>query len=163
MSSEQITSTIKKVILPRRIFAYVNHTGPYMGDSALFERLFTQVMKWTSENGLMQEGAEAITIYHDDPETTPPEAQRISVGFTIPEQIAPDGDIQIMPIQEGNFVVGSFEIFPNEYEEAWNQVYEYIKNEKIHPLDLMYESYRNDPKNHPEGKHIVDICIAVEQ
>ena len=27
---------------------------------------------------------------------------------------------------------------------------------------LCYEIYQNDPKEHPEGIHIVDICVPVK-
>jgi AraC family transcriptional regulator len=134
-----------------------------MGDQALFERLFSRIIKWVRIQNLMSADLETITIYHDDPEAVPAEEQRISVGVTVPKGTKPDGDIQIMEIPPGDFVVGSFEIDPEDYGLAWQQVIEWIMNHKMDfLLDPMYESYRNNPHEHPEGKHLVDICVPIE-
>ena len=67
-----------------------------------------------------------------------------------------------MALPPGNYAIGRFEIFPHQYEEAWNEVFEYIESEQLIIADgIMYESYRNDPHAHSEGKHIVDICVAI--
>ena len=161
--TEEATLDIKKVRLPQRKFAFVRHVGPYMGDTALFERLFNRVHGWLHSKDLMFEGMEAITVYHDDPETVAPEKQRISVGFTIPNSFAGEtsGDIQLLDLPESDYVVASYEILPRQYGEAWTSVYTYMGEHGLAPTGLMYESYRNDPHEHPEGKHIVDICVAI--
>ncbi|MBQ4819657.1 GyrI-like domain-containing protein [Aquimarina sp. MMG016] len=160
-----ITSKISIEKLPKRTLAYIQNIGPYQGDTELFGRLFTTVMKWAQPKGLMHDpSSEAITVYHDDAETVPEDQQRISVGFTVPESTTPEGEIQMLEIPEGNYVVGSFEILPSQYGDAWSQVFDYIRNEKIIPsAKMMYESYKNEPDTHPEGKHIVDICVMIEK
>ncbi len=156
------SASIKTIRLPRRQLAYIRHVGPYMGDTELFGRLFNQVGAWAGPKGLMQQpNMEAITVYHDDPETVPVEKQRISVGFTVPLGTAPEGAIQMLEMPESNFVVGSFRIFPKEYPKAWMDTFDYLGKEKLQPTGLMYESYRNDSSQDAEGKHEVDICIAI--
>jgi AraC family transcriptional regulator len=156
------TAKISIQTLPRRYFAYVRNIGPYMGDTELFGRLFHQVIGWLNTKDLMQPGMEAISIYHDHPEEVPPEKYRISVGFTIPKPIEGEDDIQVMEIPEGRYAVGSFEILPTEYGNAWEEMMHYLQDKKLMPSGgPMYESYKNDPKEHPEGKHLVDICIAI--
>ncbi|WP_299441338.1 GyrI-like domain-containing protein [uncultured Aquimarina sp.] len=149
--------------IPKKTLAYIKYVGPYQGDTELFGRLFNSVMEWVQKKGLMNDPkVEAITVYHDDPETVPESQQRISVGFTVPENTNADHDIQILEIPEGSYVVGSFEILPNEYGSAWNEVFEYIKNKNLVPSGMMYESYKNEPSTHPEGKHIVDINVMIQ-
>ena len=104
---------------------------------------------------------ESITIYHDDSEK-PEKDQRISVGITVPEGTTVDGDINIMEIPAGKYLVGEFEIFPNQYGEAWTETFSYLNENNLMPVtEPMYESYLNEPGKHPEGKHLVNICIAL--
>lgn len=163
MITKELVSHIRLVKKPERTFAYIRNVGPYMGNQALFKRLFSKMIHWARVNNLMQPDLETITIYHDDPEAVPADEQRISVGVTVPEGTIPGGDIQIMKIPYGDFVVGSFEIDPEDYGVAWQHVMEWVVNQELDfKLDPMYESYRNDPRKHPEGKHIVDICVPIE-
>lgn len=165
MTTSTITGKFTVTQFPKRTFAYVRNVGPYMGDSALFERLFNQVMAWAGPKGLMQRpGMESISVYHDDPEKVPAEKSRISVGFTVPEGTLPEGDIQIMELPAGKYAVGSFELLPHEYGTAWKEIYEFIFGEKLTPTSdgPVYESYKNDPRQHPEGRHAVDICVALK-
>ncbi len=161
--TEEATLDIQKVRLPERKLAFVRHTGPYAGDTALFERLFNRVHGWIQSKGLIHENMEAITVYHDDPETVPPDQQRISVGFTLPDTFAgkPSADVQLLDLPESDYVVASYEILPRQYGEAWTSVFTFMGEHGLAPTGLMYESYKNDPHQHPEGKHLVDICVAI--
>jgi AraC family transcriptional regulator len=153
---------ITKVHLPKRSLAYIRNVGPYMGDAKLFARLFERVMGLLKERNVMRPDMEAITVYHDDPETVPVEKQRISVGFTVPEGTTPEGEIKILGLPESDYVVGTFELLPHEYARAWTDTFAYMGEHGYRPSGgPMYESYKNDPTEHPEGKHIVDICVAV--
>ena len=155
------SSTIKLVEYPARELAYIRHTGPYMGDTELFTSLFNQVSEYMQKLNHFGPSTEAISMYHDDPKTVPVKDQRISVGFTVPIDSEGDGQVEILQIPAGRFVVGSFEIDPDGYAGAWETMYEYMDVNGIKPTNgIMYESYKNDPHKHPEGKHIVDICIG---
>ncbi len=161
---KELVSHIRIVKKPERTLAFVRNTGPYMGDQALFERLFSKVIRWARGHDLMKPDLEAISIYHDDPDHTAPEEQRISVGITVPKGTKPDGEIEIMHIPAGDFVVGSFEIYPDEYGNCWKEVMDWIpENGRKATPGPMYECYRNDPNTHPLGKHIVDICVPVNE
>jgi AraC family transcriptional regulator len=156
--------TLKIVEFPKRKLAYVRHVGPFMGNEELFENLFKEVMEWAGPEGHMTiPDMEAISIYHDDPETVPQGKQRISVGFTVPISIEhATGNIQIMEIPAGKYALGHFSIKPNEYGEAWEEMMHFIAEENLSMADgPMYESYKNDPRTHPEGLHLVDICVAL--
>ncbi len=158
----EVEVKFSKVKLPLRKLAYVRHVGPYKGDSELFERLFNQVSRWINSKGLMRPNSEAITVYHDDPALTPESEERISVGFTVPLDTQPDGEIQVMELPQVEYAVGSFEILPEEYPDAWNKIFDFMRENNLKFTHPMYESCKNDPRAHPEGKHIIDICVALQ-
>ncbi|MCB0717695.1 MAG: GyrI-like domain-containing protein [Bacteroidetes bacterium] len=153
---------VTTVHLPERTLAYIRNVGPYAGNTVLFEQLFNRVSKWALGKGLLTPESEAITVYLDDPESVPEELQRINVGFTVPAGTKPDGEFHVTKLPEADYVVGSFEIAPHHYREAWMSVFAYMGESGLVPHGPMYESYKNDPSKHPEGKHVVDICVAVK-
>ena len=159
---EVTTQKMTIVKMPRKMLACVHHQGPFMANQELFNELFNQVLEWIEPAGVLGEDSEAITIYHNDPGSTPPEQHRISVGFTINDMIEiPDG-FDVLEIPPGPYALGEFEINPDEYGDAWKSMMEFIGAQKVVPcIGPMYESYLNDPTQHPEGKHIVNICIHV--
>ncbi|WP_190811005.1 GyrI-like domain-containing protein [Flagellimonas sp. S3867] len=161
----EATTALKVEIkeFPERTLAYISHTGPYKGDAELFGKLFTKALDWIQTEGLANNPKmETITVYHDS-ETVPIDQQRISVGYTINEDREPNEEIKMLTLPKGKYLVGSFEILPTEYETAWFEIFDYLKTEKLTLSDgPMYESYKNDPTQHPEGKHIVDICLALK-
>ena len=68
-----------------------------------------------------------------------------------------------MQVPGGKFAVGHFELATDQYGDAWNALMGgWLPQSGYQPDDrLCYEWYRNDPKQHPEGKCIVDICMPV--
>ena len=145
--------------------AYVRHIGPYKGDSRVFEDLFTRLMNWAGPRGLIGPDTKVMSVYHDDPEITEEEKLRVSACITVPEGTPVDGEIGTMKIDGGRFAVAGFELAGSEdYEPAWNRVFsEWLPESGFQPDDrLCYELYKNDPKDHPDGHHIVDICIPVK-
>ncbi len=150
--------------VPAQPVAYVRHIGPYQGDSALFERLFGKLMTWAGPRGLLRfPDTKCITVYHDDPERTDAEKLRIEACITIPEDTAVEGEIGKMTIPAGKVAVARFEITAEEYARAWQVVFgDWLPESGYVPDDRpCYEVYHNDPKTHPEHKHIVDICVPV--
>ena len=69
-----------------------------------------------------------------------------------------------MAIPGGKFAVASFEIAGDEFEDAWNMLMGgWMPASGYQPDDRRcYEIMHNNPKEHPEGKHIVDICVPVK-
>lgn len=84
--------------------------------------------------------------------------------LTVPEDTAVDGEIGKMTIPGGRSAVGHVEMTEGtDYGEAWNAPMGGWLPESGHQPDdrLCYELFLNNPKEHPEGKHIVDICMPV--
>ena len=151
--------------LPAHEVAYVRHIGPYAGDSALFESLFTKLFTWASAHNLVNfPETQFMAVYHDDPNVTEEEKLRVSACLTVPPDTKGDGEIGRMTIPGGSFAVAWFEINPDEYGDAWNAVMkDWLPGSGYQPDDrLCYEWYLNDPKQHPEGKHIFNICLPVK-
>jgi len=146
--------------LPELNVAYVRHIGPYHGIPAAFERLG----RWAGPRGLMN-GPQAMMlgVYHDDPEVTEQSKLRSSACVVVPEGTEVSGDIGTMKIPGGLFAVARFEIRDDQYGEAWNQLMsEWFPESGYQPDDRMcYEVYRNNPQQHPQHKHIIDICEPV--
>ncbi|MGC4123257.1 MAG: AraC family transcriptional regulator [Myxococcales bacterium] len=143
--------------------AYVRHTGPYAGDAALFGRLFGQIMKWAGPRGLLGPATKCLTIYHDNPEITEEDKRRISVCVAVPQGTRAEGEIGVMEIPAGKYVMARFEIDPSEYGEAWAYVYgKWLPESGYQPDDRpCFELYLNDPEKHPQKKHVVAICAPV--
>jgi len=150
--------------LPEQQVAYVRHIGPYAGDEALFENLFGKLMTWASARDLLKfPETQVLAVYHDDPNVTEEEKQRVSACITVPAETRAEGEIGRMTVPGGRFAVARFEISGDEYEDAWKAVMrDWLPGSGYQPDDrLCYEWFHNDPQQHPEGKHLFDICLPV--
>jgi AraC family transcriptional regulator len=150
--------------MPAIPVAYVRHIGPYKGDSDLFEGLFTKLMTWAGPRNLIRfPDTQMLTVYHDDPEITDEDKLRTSVCISVPEETKVDGEIGKMTVPGGKFAVARFELANHEYPDAWNAIFGgWLPESGYQPDDrLCYEMYHNNPKEHPQNKCIVDICIPV--
>jgi len=163
MNDRNITVEVKD--MPEFTVAYIRHIGPYKGNSALFEELFGRLMAWAGPRGLMETpDLKCLAVYHDNPDITEDSKLRLSVCISVPVDTEVEGEIGKMAIPGGKYAMSHFELLPNEYEDAWNAVYgQWLPESSYQPADSpCFELYRNDPKTHPEGRHIVDICIPVK-
>ena len=75
-----------------------------------------------------------------------------------------DGEVGTMTIPAGTYAEARFELLPDEYADAWNAVFgAWMPESGYKPSDgPPFERYLNDPKQHPEGRCVVDICVPVE-
>ncbi len=160
-----LSANVEVKELPALEVAYVRHIGPYAGDAKLFEGLFTKIMTWAGPRGLIRFPETLLmSVYHDDPNITDGAKLRTSVCITVPKETKSDSEIGTMMIDGGTYAVANFEIFSDQYPEAWQSVYGgWLPDSGYQPDDgAPFEIYRNDPREHPEGKCLVDICIPVK-
>ena len=151
--------------MPSMSVAYVRHIGPYKGDSELFKGLFGKLCGWAGPKGLIGKDSKFLSVYYDDPAVTDEKKLRCDVCMTVPEDTEVDGEITKQVLDGGKCAVARFEIKdPSEYEDAWKAVYkDWLPESGYQPDDRPpFELYQNDPKEHPEGLHIVDICVPVK-
>ena len=163
-NKNQIQVEVKN--MPELHVAYVRHIGPYKGDDEIFENLFNKLMKWAGPRELLRfPETKVLAVYHDDPKITPENKLRTSACITVPEDTSVEGEIGKMTVPGGKFAVARFELTGSEeYEEAWNTVMGgWLPESGYQPDDRpCYELFQSDPKEHPEGIHIVDICVPVK-
>jgi AraC family transcriptional regulator len=163
MDKNQITVEVKE--FPELHVAYLRHIGPYQGDGKLFGQLIGKLMKWAGARGLINfPNTQLLIVYHDDPKVTEDEKLRTSVCLTIPKETAVDGEFGKMTVHGGAYAVAGFELDDDEFQQAWDTVYgAWLPDSGYQPDNYpCLEIYHNDPKEHPENKHIVDICIPVK-
>jgi len=161
----QIQAKVEVKDMPEMHVAYVRHIGPYKGDTELFGRLFEKLMKWAGPRGLLQSPeVKVLSLYYDDPDITEEDKLRVDASITISADTPVDGEIGKATIPGGKYAIAHFELTPEEYEDAWNAVFGgWLPESGYQPADgPCYELYYNDPKEHPENKHVVDICVPVK-
>ncbi len=144
--------------------AYIRHVGPYRGDEQLFDRLFTNLMKWAGPKNLFNpETTRFMTIYHDDPSLTDDDKLRIDVCMTVPEDTEVSGEVGKMSVSGGKYAIGKFEVNADEYPLAWKALYgSWLPESGYTPDDRPpFELYLNDPKEHPEHKHQFEIYMPI--
>ncbi|MGG3674782.1 GyrI-like domain-containing protein [Bacillus nitratireducens] len=146
--------------------AYIRHVGTYKDLAIDFPKMIEKLFHYASEQNYHAfEDTKVLTIYHDHHEFTEDYHLRTSLCITIPNDSAVEtSDIGIMVIPSGKYAVGHFEIFQDEYKGAWDFLYgEWLPNSGYKPRDSYpFEMYKNDPRQYPENKHIVDIYVPIE-
>ena len=167
MKSEKTNLEYSVIVrqMEKKHLAYVRHTGPYAGDSELFDSLFTKLFKWASARNLLNFGeTETLTIYHDSPDITDEDKLRISACITVPEGTETEGEIGYMALEKGEYAVAEFKIDVSQYGDAWNTVCgDWLPESGYQCSDgPCYELYLNDPREDPEGRHHIAIHIPVK-
>ncbi len=153
-----------ETVTPRPV-VYIRHTGPYAGDSTLFQELFGRLLRWAGARGLLRSPEiELMSVYHDDPEITEQENLRLSVCLGVPPGTTGSGEVNAMEIPGGEYAKARFELDATEYQAAWNWVYcTWLPGSGYQPDDRpSLEYYLNRPEDHPEKKHLVELWIPVK-
>jgi AraC family transcriptional regulator len=141
---------------PALTVAYVRHIGPFRDIGQAYEKL----MKWAGPRGLLRfPETKVLGVYHDSPEITETDKLRSDACISVPPQTLVEGEIGKMTVPGGLFAVAHAEIAPSEFGEAWNALMrDWLPESGYQPDDRMcYELYLNEPRNHPEGKFIIEI------
>lgn len=156
----KLTYKVEVKDLSELTVAYASHVGPFQGIPEAFERL----ARWAGPRGFFSvPGAKAIAVYNDSPETTPEAKLRSCACVTVPAGTEVSGDINLMKLPGGKFAVARFEINPDQFGQAWDALMgEWLPSSGYQPDDRpCYEVYIDDPKTHPQGKFVIDICQPV--
>lgn len=151
--------------LTERQVAFVSFTGNYMGNPQIFADLFDKLCGWAGPKGLITQSTVFLSSYQDDPNITPPDELKLELCMSIPPDTEVGGDVQKKVLPGGKYSVMNAELTgPEEYGPAWNAVVEWIEknNFEIDMSRPSYEIYLNNPEEHPEKHHIIDICMSIK-
>lgn len=164
LEMETMKASIEVKDVPEMHVAYLRHIGPYAGDTALFGRLFEQLCSWAGPRGLLGPQTKVLTIYLDDPHITDEANLRLDAAISVPAGTAVEGEVGSRTVPAGSYAVGHFEILPEQYGEAWEVMAgRWLPESGYQPSDgPCLEIYLNDPKQHPDSKHIVELYIPVK-
>lgn len=162
--SRSIVPTVTVQDFPETTVAYVRHIGPYQANPDLFGRLFGKLFQWAGPRRLIGPDTLVLCIYHDDPNITAPEKLRTDVCLSVPAGTAVGGEVGTLTIPAGRYAFARVEITADQFGEAWDSVCgDWLPDSGYEPADgLSFEIYRNDHREHPEKKFIVDICVPVK-
>ena len=145
--------------------AYVPFKGNYLNNSKVFKDLIEKLYEWAGPKGLITPDSILLSSYQDDCKITPPDELKLEVCMTIKADVEVEGDIKKKVLPGGKYVVMRAELKgAEEYGPAWDKLVEWIKENNLE-IDLSrpsYEIYLNNPEEHPEKHHIVDICRSVK-
>ncbi|HUJ69813.1 MAG TPA: GyrI-like domain-containing protein [Syntrophorhabdales bacterium] len=161
----EITANVEIKEIREMEVAYVRHIGSYSGDSRLYRELIGKLMRWAGPRGLLRiPDTKLLFVYYDNPGITDEARLRTDVCITVPEGTPAEGEIGRMAILGGRYAVAHFEITPDHYSDAWNGVYGGWLPESGYQPDERpaFEIHLNEPEEHPEGKHIVEIHVPVK-
>ena len=151
--------------LTEREVAFVSFTGNYIGNAQVFGDLFGKLGEWAGPKGLMGPDTVFLSVYQDDPETTPPDELTLECCMSIPAGTEVEGDIQKKVLPGGKYVVMHAELEgPEEYGPVWSVLMDWMK-ENGQEVDMSrpgYEIYLNNPEEHPEKHHIIEICMSAK-
>jgi len=140
----------------------VRHVGPYPEIPKAIEKLFSIA----GPAGLVNfPETQLLGVFHDDPNAVEASKLRSDACITVPAGTEPLEGTHVFSIPGGKFAVARAELDQSQYGDVWHKlVGEWIPSQELTPDEgrICYEVYMNDPQEHPEGKHIVDVCEPVK-
>ena len=142
---------------------YIRHTGPYKGDSNLFEGLFSKLYSYASSRKYIRNDSKWFAVYHDFGDLTIEEQLRLSVCMSTHEEVKTEGEFGSMILEGGKCAVGRFLLKPGEYELAWNYMLSKWLPENGHMPDdrMFFEYYPSQEYYKGKEEKVVEIFIPI--
>jgi AraC family transcriptional regulator len=146
--------------LPPEHIAYIVNFNGYEEKSIGIT--YEKLCRWAGARGLINDKTKFIGVSLDDPDITPVEKCRYYAGITVSEDIKPEGEVLVMDVPGGKYLVARYEGSGDGIAAAYKNIYmELLPENGFLPGDSdCYEIYLNDPL--PEKKFIMDICVPVK-
>lgn len=159
-----LTAPVSVKELPEIHVVYTEYKGDHEGKGHIYDELLGKILAWAVPNGLWDfpETTKIIMIYPDPP-SVPKDKRRLWLGITLEKKIPVPEALCEMTLPSAAYAVGSFEIPARQFGEAWSYMYgQWLPGSGYRAAEgLSFELQKNDSSEHPEGKHLVDICIPV--
>lgn len=146
---------------------YVRHRGMYRpDDKILFQSLFKRLLEWAAPKGLFNPpSTKALTVYSSGhPDTTEPEHLSVDVCMSVSGDVKASGEVGIREIPAGNYAVVELkDATIEECGDAWRQLFEgWLPESGYQPgKGAYYIHHLNDPEQHPEKLHSVEMYLPV--
>ena len=151
---------VEIIEMPELRVGAVPHVGPYNQISQAFGRLGAIA----GPAGLFrQPGAAMIALYHDDPDSTPPDQLRSDAAIVVPEGVPLPAGLVEQRIAAGRYArtvhVGPYE----QLGDVWARFMGEWLPASGHRLGAgaSYEIYRNDPTKVPAAGLITELYISI--
>ncbi|GAB3915423.1 AraC family transcriptional regulator [Mucilaginibacter boryungensis] len=155
---QTMNANIEVKEMPELKLAYISHIGHDNLDIT-YKKLFA----WAAEKGLLRDGnIQPLTIYHDSFKITAPEKIRMSACLILKDPITVDGAVGLITINKGKYVVGHYEIKPEDFGPVWGELFVWLSKNGYKKSDKdVFEIYHNDFTQHPENLSRVDFYIPI--
>jgi AraC family transcriptional regulator len=105
-----------------------------------------------------------VAIYHDQPETTPPDQLRSDAALVVPADVALPAELTEQRLPAGRYArtshTGPYEQLP----QVWARLIgEWLpaSGERM-AASPSYELYRNDPSRVPKDELLTELYVALE-
>ncbi|WP_025742935.1 AraC family transcriptional regulator [Aquimarina pacifica] len=127
------------------------------------EHAFEKLLVWANKNRLFENPETKMgRVFHDSFKITEPEKVRMSICVLTNEVFEVENEITAVTIKKGTYIVGRFEIVPEDFEKSWSGLFIWMnENGYKKRAENPFEIYHNDFRQHPQNKCIVDMCIPV--
>ena len=144
--------------------AYLRHIGPYIGNTALFRRLFGELFAWAEPRGLFGPDALWLSVFEDNPHFTPAAKQRLEVALIVPAGTPPSGKIGVRKMEAGRCATVRVRVRIEDYAAQWDRLIgDWLPGSGYQPDHRpALEFYHNNPETDPEGKYDIEICLPVQ-
>ncbi|MBI9090312.1 MAG: AraC family transcriptional regulator [Desulfobacterium sp.] len=159
-----LTRDVRIRELESQPLAYVRYIGPYEGNAALFESLFSRLYQWANPRDLITDKTQCLAVYHDSIDITALDKLRVSACITVPPGTRVAGEVGKMRLSKGKYASARFKLGPSDYYEAWNWLFsQWLPSSGYAPDDgPRFERYPPmELEEKEDGKMTVDICIPV--
>jgi len=163
LSRKDIAVEVKT--LPAIRVAYIRNIGTFKGEKEKWASLFQKLMHWAAARDLIRcPETRFFTVFRDDLNITDFSKFKADVCLSIEDNIRPEGEIGVSVIPAGKYAVASFDINGDEYEQAWELMFrEWLPGSGYQPDErCCFERYLNDPAQHPQNRHFIEVCIPVK-
>jgi AraC family transcriptional regulator len=140
--------------------ATIMKTGPYeqVGET------IAALLKWVQEKGVEVSGP-PFGVYHDNPETVPPESTRFEAGIPVPEGTEDDEEAGVAVKTWGGMLAAKT-LYTGPYDQVgptYGSLGEWVFANGYRIAGPAVEFYLNDPNQVPPEFLQTQVCFVVEK
>lgn len=164
MTQGNVRRIVTVSAVPDLELIYMRYTGPYKGDGALFQRLWSRLYTWSEQKGIIGKESRFLALYHDDPDLTDEQLLRVTLAVSTETDQQSEGVFGRMTLQGGLMAQARFRLNSREYQEAWDWVYrQWLPQSGYLPDDRpAYELFPGDEEKSGDARYPVVICVPVQ-